>query len=399
MLNIEITSLKDKRIQNAKELSSLKGRLNSGKILIEGFEAITWAIQSGIELDYILASSDSKILLENKLSTKTFQLSDGLLKKVTGTKYLIPEVAVAKIENKSNFNDFVVVIDNIQDYGNLGTIVRTCQAFGIDTLISTNIDMDLYQKKTINASRGKVFSTKLEKFNNATDTIKYLKNNNYQIVTTSPYGNNIQSMTKFSDKPIALVIGNETNGVSDELIKGADNVIQIPIQSNVESLNVGVAAGISIYELKLKQVIGMIDKKIKDTMGREINVTSMYIQKVLDKKIKKVSQLSSSQLVFMMVLKCDVVMTIEKIKRQFGILDNDIDFFFTPLIDKKLIKIKSSKEVFITDTGIETIGKFWPIIENTEFEILRTLSKEEIDVFRTLLNKIKDTCLEILNEE
>ena len=94
-------------------------------------------------------------------------------------------------------------------------------------------------------------------------------------------------MTKFTDKPIALVIGNETDGVSGELLENADKIIQIPMQSHVESLNVGVAAGISIYELKLKQVIGMIENKIRATLGREINVTSMFIQQVLDKKLKK----------------------------------------------------------------------------------------------------------------
>ena len=184
MLNNEITSLKDERIQNAKALSTLKGRLHSGKFLLEGLESITWAIQSGIEIEYILASSTSSIRLEDNLSVKTFYISDGLLKKVTGTKYLIPEVAIAQTKYNSKSNDFIVVIDNIQDYGNLGTIVRTCHAFGIDTLLSTNVMMDLYQKKTIDASRGKVFSTKLMKFDNPTDTIRYLRRNNFQIVTT-----------------------------------------------------------------------------------------------------------------------------------------------------------------------------------------------------------------------
>ena len=61
--------------------------------------------------------------------------------------------------------------------------------------------------------------------------------------------------------------------------------------------------------------------------------------------------------------------------------------------------MKPSQEILITETGIETIGKFWPIIENTEAEILRSFSNEEMDVFKTLLNKIKDTCIEILDKK
>jgi TrmH family RNA methyltransferase len=398
MKNEEITSLKDEHIQFAKGLNTLKGRLSGQKILIEGIEAINWAIQSNVEIDYILASKKSNITLNNS-SIKTFIVSDGLLKKVTGTKYLIQEVAVGHIKNNTKDNEFIVVLDNVKDYGNLGTIVRTCHAFGIGTLISTNYEMDLYQKKTVDASRGKVFSTNLIKFDTPTDAIKYLRKNNYQIVTTSPHGCDIQSMITFSSKPIALVIGNETNGVSDELLKSADDIIQIPMQCHVESLNVGVAAGISIYELKLKQVIGMIEKKIKTTLGREINVTAMLIQNVLDKKLSKVSQFTSTQLIFMMVLKCDAIMDLGSIQRQFGLLNDDIDDFLTPLIEKKYIIRQPNHKISITETGIEIIGKFWSVIENAEVEILKEFTEEEVDVFKRLLIKMKDTCIKILNEE
>jgi len=392
----EITSLKDERIQLAKILSSSKGRIDSGKFLIEGFEAIEWAINSGIRIDYILATKQTKEV--NSFSKiDTYIVTDGLLKKVTDTNYLIPIVAVGNVNDKSQPTDFVVVLDDLKDFGNIGTIVRTCHAFGIDTVISTRKDLDLFQRKTVDSSRGRVFSTNFKTFQNPLDTIAYLKKNNFQIVTTSPYGDKIQSLISLSDKPVALIVGNETEGVSADFIEHADITVQIPMQSQVESLNVGVATGISIYELKLKQVLGMIEKKIKSTLGREINVVAMMIRDVLDKELKKVSDLSSTQLVFMMVLKCDSIMSILEAQKQFGLPDKEINNFFKPLFSKGFINTDTSNNLIITETGVETIGKLWTIIENAENKILIDFTENEKVELKRLIEKMKKKCIEIIN--
>ncbi|MFA8433954.1 MAG: TrmH family RNA methyltransferase [Marinifilaceae bacterium] len=393
----EITSLKDEKIQFAKSLSSLKGRLNSGKFLIEGVEAIEWAIESGVELDFILSSKSVKDLEQRFPKTAIYHLSDGLLKKVTDTKYLISVVAVGRSKAISHNTDFVVVLDNLKDYGNIGTIVRTCHAFGTDTILSTKKDMDLYQRKTVDSSRGKVFATNLKSFATPLETINYLKKQNYQVVTTSPYGDNIQSLISLTDKPVALIVGNETEGVSDELMAHADFTVQIPMHSEVESLNVGVATGISIYELRLKQLLGMIENKIKSTLGREVNVAAALIKEALDKELSKVSDLSSGQLVFMMVLKCDSVMNLVDIQKQFGIPDGETDRFFAPLIKKGYINSDSSNNFTITETGIETIGKLWTVIENTENKIMDDFTDQEKKELKRLLDKLKYKCSEIIN--
>ncbi len=394
----EITSLKDDRIQLAKSLSSLKGRIDSGKFLIEGFEAIEWAINAGIRIDFVLISKQKIKEIDKKhFHLDVYLISDGLLKKVTDTNYLIPVVAIGNVNKNSSYGNFLVVLDNLKDYGNIGTIIRTCHAFGIKTVMSTRNDFDLFQRKTIDSSRGSVFATNFKTFGNTAETIAYLKKNNFQIVTTSPYGDRIQSLISLMDKPIALIVGNETEGVSDEIIKIADSTVQIPMQSEVESLNVGVAAGISIYELKLKQIIGMIEKKIKSTLGREINVAASMIRDVLDKELKKVSDLSSTQLVFMMVLKCDSVMSVLEVQKQFGIPDKEIKLFFEPLILKRLINTDSSNNLLITENGIETIGKLWTIIENAENKILDEFSEQEKQELKRLIEKLKNKCMEIIN--
>jgi RNA methyltransferase, TrmH family len=393
----EIISLKDEKIQLAKSLSSLKGRIDSGKFLIEGFEAIEWAIHSGISIDYILTTKQTKGVDKSYSNINTYIVTDGLLKKVTDTNYLIPIVAVGNVNEKSQSTDFVIVLDDLKDFGNIGTIIRTCHAFRIDTVLSTRNDFDLFQRKTVDSSRGRVFSTNFKTFQNPLETIAYLKKNNFQIVTTSPYGDKIQSLISLSDKPVALIVGNETEGVSNDFIKHADITVQIPMQSQVESLNVGVATGISIYELKLKQVLGMIEKKIKSTLGREINVVATMIRNVLDSELKKVSELSSTQLVFMMVLKCDSIMSILEAQKQFGIPDKEIKPFFEPLLSKGFINTDTSNNLIITETGVETIGKLWAIIENAENKILMDFTESEKVELKRLIEKMKKKCIEIIN--
>lgn len=393
----EISSLKDEKIQLAKSLNSLKERIVSCKFLIEGFEAIEWAINSGIKIDFILRAKQVKEINKSYSDINTYYVTEGLLKKVTDTNYLIPIVAVGNVNEKSQKTDFVVVLDGLKDFGNIGTIVRTCHAFGIDTVLSTRNDFDLFQRKTVDSSRGRVFSTRFKTFQDPLDTIAYLKRNNFQIVTTSPYGDKIQSLISLSDRPVALIVGNETEGVSDEFIRHADITVQIPMQSQVESLNVGVATGISIYELKLKQVLGMIEKKIKSTLGREVNVVASMISEVLDIELNKVSDLSSTQLVFMMVLKCDTVMSFLDAQKQFGLPDKEIKPFFEPLLSKGFINTDISNNLIITETGVETIGKLWAIIENAENKILVDFTECEKLELKRLIEKMKEKCIEIIN--
>ncbi|HPN37940.1 MAG TPA: RNA methyltransferase, partial [Melioribacteraceae bacterium] len=263
----EITSLKDEKIQFAKSLNSSKKSNKNKKFLIEGEEALNWAIKSDIVIDYIFINKKEKNLINKYAGFDVYILSEGLLKKITETNYLINIVAIGNVKENISYKNFTVVLDNLVDYGNIGTIIRTCNAFGINDIIATKKENDFYKRKTVDSSRGKVYSTNFLTFDDAEETINWLKQNNYQIITTSPYGNNIQSMVKLNDKPVALILGNETVGVNEKFIFNSDLTVQIPMYGSVESLNVGVAAGISIYELKLKQILGIIVQKIKATLG------------------------------------------------------------------------------------------------------------------------------------
>ena len=393
----EIRSLKDERIQLAKSLNSSKGRIAQRKFLIEGQEALQWALDAGVLLDFIFTAANSPVPEHFSSDIPLFQVSEGLLKKITNTNYLIPLVGVGQMNLFPAESQFQIVLDGVNDFGNIGTIVRTCHAFGIDSILSTRRDFDLFQRKTVDASRGKVFSTVCRCFDGPQAAIDELKARNCQIIVTSPYGESLQALTELPDAPVALIVGNETHGVSDEFLRQADLRVQIPMSGTVESLNVGVATGISLYELKLKQVIGMIEKKIKSTLGREMNVVAMLMQEALSTALQKVSEFSSTQVVFLMVLKCDVTMSVRDMQKQFGIPDKDIPQFLSPLKEKNLLTEDNQHTLTITDKGIETLGKLWMIVENTEQQVLHGFSEEEKAQLKTWLTRLKKNCVDIIN--
>lgn len=396
----KITSIKNERIILARELMTAKGRQEHGDVLLEGEQVIDWALENHVNIQYILVVDSSAEYARDKYGDKglsIFVTSPGVQRKIANRNYIIPLIGVGSKPDvpMSHDNKFVVVLDQVKDFGNIGTIVRTSHAFGICRIMLTSQESDLFNKKTIDASRGKVFSTECMQFKNETSTIDYLRNNGYQIVVTSPRGDTLQSLLELPPTPVALIVGNESNGVGSQFIQEADFLIQIPMSREIESLNVGVSTGISIYEIRLKQIMATIEKQIKSTLGRDMNVAAILVQRALDVELGKVSELSSKQVVFMMVLKCDQEMVINNVCVQFGILPEDIPDFLGPLKQKELV-IQRDQTLNITSLGVDLLGKLWFTIENTEAKILAEFSTDEVRELRELIKKVQSGCIKLL---
>jgi TrmH family RNA methyltransferase len=126
-----------------------------------------------------------------------YAVSEGILKKISDTSYLVPVIGIERLpaapERPFPQTNFVLVLDRVQDHGNLGTSIRTASAFGIREQISTTPALDLYFKKVVSASRGKVFEVRLHAFASAHAAIAALKQRGYQIVATSPHARQIQA--------------------------------------------------------------------------------------------------------------------------------------------------------------------------------------------------------------
>ena len=173
------------------------------------------------------------------------QISEKAMKSISHTDTLVREIGLCKMINKNDFSDKMLLLDGIQDPGNLGSLMRSAKAFGFNTIVLGNGTCDIYNDKVIRASQGAIF-----KLNFIRESLEEFipKLNDYIV-----YGTNVKKGISVSDciknKKIALVLGNEGNGISPSVDSLIENNIYIPLE-NVESLNVTVAGSILMYELK-----------------------------------------------------------------------------------------------------------------------------------------------------
>lgn len=400
-----IHSIKDPRVIHARTLVTAHGRLESGDFLLEGMEQIIWGLEANLHIRHVFiwdkfSDHDSLIALLASLNISYFFVSDGILKKITDTSYVIPCIAVTKQPDikKANIPEMAIVLDNLVDHGNIGTIIRSAAAFGIKTIVSTMPGADFFYKKIIDASRGKVFEAQFTKFSNDRDAIQYLKKQGYQIVATSPHAKTIQSLAVLSNRPVALVLGNETDGCSQHCIDEADLVVQIPMQGTVESLNVAVAAGISMYEIKVKLVIAMLIQKIHKNLGRQFGVTHALIRQALDIELSKITNIGSMQIILLMILKCDQFMSLKQVAQDTEMCCSSTKEFLQPLVVDGYLQLTTYNNlegITLTKSGEELIAKLWPIIEKTEEKLLHGFSDVEKTQLLEYICRIQDNCSKI----
>ncbi|GCE48695.1 TrmH family RNA methyltransferase [Thermosporothrix hazakensis] len=403
--SLQITSIKDPKVVEARELHSASGRQRHQKCLLEGSDAIRWALEAHFPLEHVFFSPEhERHELQNQLTQARipcYTTSDGVLKKISETTYLIPYLAVARIpaEPTSTMGDFILVLDRVVDHGNIGTIIRTASAFGIRDIVSTTPDLDLFYKKIIDASRGRVFETHVKRYRSDTETVADLKRRGYQIIATSPHARELQAMAPLQAKPIALIVGNETEGISREIEQQADILIQIPMSGQVESLNVGVATGISLYELKFRMVLTMLIHYIRSNIGREVNVTGRIIQQAFDAYIRRFSDLTGQQAILLMMLVCDQKLSHAEITRETGAFGDELTTLLTPLIEQGYARYTSDKqdEIAPTETAQRTLAQLWAVIERAEQAILDGFSEPEKQQFNDYLKRIQENCQRLLS--
>ena len=139
------------------------------------------------------------------------------------------------------------MLDRIQDPGNLGTIIRTADAFGVDGILISEGSVDGYNPKVVRATMGSIFRVNILHIKKSLNILEELKNRGIKIYSTSLQGKNYIQEINFKI-PSLLIIGNESKGVSDELLNMAHSLIKIPMVGKAESLNAAVASSIIMYE-------------------------------------------------------------------------------------------------------------------------------------------------------
>lgn len=249
-----ITSLKDEHLAAVRALETRAGRAEAMACLLEGAALIGQAVEAGATLRFALGAEESTDPVREVLATTgvpVFATRGSLLRQALRMTKPVEWVAVAELTtDASAYGDFAVVLDDVRDPGNLGTIVRTAVALGVADVVVTDDETDLTSRRVLDASRSAVLRSRIHRYPTPVAAVAELRAQGFEVVATSSRGDTVQAETPLRGGRVALVVGNETDGVSDDVLAVADHVVRIPMAGRVESLNVGVATGISLYELK-----------------------------------------------------------------------------------------------------------------------------------------------------
>jgi len=256
---IYIESKDNKLYKTIKKLKDKKHRMKERKYILEGFRLTEEAVKAKVDIEYIIITENNienleeSNLLRNISKGETIVISESLFMTLSSTENPQGILAVAKIKNiKENLKGgFYVVCDKVQDPGNLGTIIRTSHAAGVDGIILTKGTADIYNDKTIRSTMGSIFYIPIYYDDSDFTLIKKLKEEGVALVTTSLE----ESKNFFSENlkgKVMLAVGNEGNGISNELFNLADKKVKIPMPGGAESLNVAVATAIILFE-KVRQ--------------------------------------------------------------------------------------------------------------------------------------------------
>lgn len=259
-----ITSKDNEIIKNIKKLKDKKFRDQDHKYIIEGIKLIEEAIKELAKINTIVVCEDcvkneeidSKLLYE-VAKYNCIYVSERVFNLLTDVKN--PQGILAVIEKEAeqdqiDYNeDLIVVLDKVQDPGNLGTILRTVDSIGLKQIIVAEGSGDIFNPKVVRSTMGAIFRVKVKISQEIQKTIAEIKKHKFKVVSTSLATD--KSIYDVKYEKSAIIIGNEANGVSKELQEASDELVKIPMLGNTESLNASVATGIVLYEY-VRQKLG-----------------------------------------------------------------------------------------------------------------------------------------------
>lgn len=247
----------NKKLKLVRKLASKKHRDELGKFVIEGINLVEEAISKGADIDYVLASddfaSDRLEALADRIG-EFYEVERGIFEKLSDA---INGSGVIAVVNRNydeqavlasiGADDNLLVLDRVQDPGNIGTMIRTAVAAGYRAVMLIKGTADIYSPKVLRATAGMIFDLPIIYASDAYSAERIIHGLGLRICVTEP-----EAATPYYEadlaKGVALVIGNEGNGVSDELAALADERITLPMEGDIESLNAAIAAAILMYE-------------------------------------------------------------------------------------------------------------------------------------------------------
>ena len=248
-----ITSRNNDLIKKVKSLNNKKFRNQYNQFIIEGDKMINEAIKEKINIEYIFVEENYEWKNDEIDSNKIINVSSSVMEAISSLKNSPGVLAVAEKKTNKNIEgidlkdeDLFLILDNVQDPGNIGTIIRTADSIGLKYIFIKDGSCDIYNPKVLRSTMGSIFRVECVTFSDNKALIEKLKQNNIIVYATNLKTN--KSIYDVDFKNSAIIVGNESNGVSEELLELADENIKIPMRGNAESLNVAIATSIILYE-------------------------------------------------------------------------------------------------------------------------------------------------------
>ena len=260
-----ISSKDNEFIKHVKKLKDKKYRDLNNEYIIEGIKIIEEAINENANIKQVVICDDCektsnipKDLMYEIAKQECIYVTSKLFESLTDVtnpqgilaiveKNTVKSQIAGNEEQEIDYNqDIIVALDDIQDPGNLGTILRTVDSIGLNQILVSKGTADSYNPKVVRSTMGAIFRVKIIECEDLEKTLKEIKKHKFEIVVTSLQTKN--SIYDIDYKKKVIVIGNEANGVEENIQKLADKKVKIPMLGKTESLNASVATGIILYE-------------------------------------------------------------------------------------------------------------------------------------------------------
>ncbi len=235
-------------------LLNKKHRKLEHKFVTEGRKLISEALGSGLSCEIVLINKDYEdddyeFIPRVSRKARVEYLEDRDFRKVADTENPQGIAAVFKTKNPEPIKDekLIVALESVSDPGNLGTILRTCDWFGIGSVIASRDTCELYNPKVIRSAMGSAFRMNIVYSENFLEKLEEMKHKGYEILTADLNGESVFEIIPAAKR--LLVLSNEASGPAEEVLGISDRIVSIPGKGKAESLNVSVAAGILMAEL------------------------------------------------------------------------------------------------------------------------------------------------------
>ncbi len=257
-----ITSKDNENIKSIKKLKERKYRDLNNEYIIEGIKILKEAIQERAVIKKIVICEEclANNIIDEKLLYEIAKydclyVSKKIFEGLTDVSKPQGILAVVEKNNKKDINyneDIIVALDGLQDPGNLGTILRTLDSANLTQVIVSKDTVDAYNPKVVRSTMGAIFRVNIVEAENLKETLKEMKRHKYKVMCTDLTASKNIYEIDYNKK--ILVIGNEANGISKELLEMADEKIIIPMLGKTESLNASVATSIIVYEYVRRKI-------------------------------------------------------------------------------------------------------------------------------------------------